>query len=208
VRLCRHGFRKELITNAAATPKSYKITKAKEVELKEAYEKAGKDFADADNRLDWLKERYAAQGIDFSQFKSAMERHTDSATVFQGIGLQRRYVNLIVAIEKKDGQSLIDYMTGGKGTAESKLTFDKGSIGSLSDLLGSATLNKVAGMKGGFGHDDGYYKEKLSYGRGETECFANLTDLYGDANPVFGQIVEIFTPRMAKLFKEIVNGMD
>jgi SPP1 gp7 family putative phage head morphogenesis protein len=199
---------KELIENAAATPKSYKITKAKEVELKEAYEKAGKEFIDADNRLEWLIRRYAAQGIDFAQFKSAMERHTDFATVLQGIGLQKRYVNLIVAIEKKDGQSLLDYMTGGKKTAESQLTFKKGNIGNLSDLLGSATLNKVAGMKSGFGHVDSYYKGKLHDGRSETESFANLTALYGDANPVFGQIVEIFTPRMAKLFKEIVNGMD
>lgn len=202
------GDAKELITNAAATPKRYEITRAKEVELKEAYEKAGQEFMDADNRLEWLNKRYAAQGIDFAQFKSAMERHTDFATVLQGIGLNKRYTELIVAIEKRDGQSLIDYMAGGKGTTESKQTFDKGSIGSLSDLIGSATLNKVAGLKSGFGHDDGYYKKRLGYGRSETECFANLTELYGDANPVLGQIVEIFTPRMAKLFKEIVNGMD
>jgi hypothetical protein len=70
-------------------------------------------------------------------------------------------------------------------------------------LFGSATKNKVSGIKNsGHGHTDTYYKAPFSQ---NVECFANLTCFYGDESPIWAQIIEIMTPRMAQIFKEIMK---
>lgn len=197
---------RDLVTLGGHGPKSYKATKAALAKLSAAYADNANELMQTPDRVQWLTERYAKNGMDFGQVQAAMNAQTDFASNLQGIGLHSRYARIITAIEQRDAQGLMDALTGGMGPqnmAERRATYDKGAVGNLSDLFGSATSNKVSGAsKSGFGHPDAYYKHSHA---GPTECFANLTCFYGDASPVWSQIIEAMTPRMAQLFKEIMK---
>lgn len=197
----------ELIILGGHGPKSHKITKAAITKLQAAYADSAQELLQAPDRMQWLADRYAKNGLNFAQVQAAMKAQTHFAARLQGDDLQNRYARIITAIEQRDAQGLMDALTGGMGPqhmAERIATFNRGSLGNLSDLFGSATSNQVSGRnKSGFGHEDIYYKKHPI--AGQAECFANLTCFYGDASPVWGQIIEAMTPRMAQLFKEIMK---
>jgi SPP1 gp7 family putative phage head morphogenesis protein len=196
----------ELVRKSAAGPSNFKDVINTRTRLDDTYKLVDDELLKTENASDWLEKRFADSGFDFSLFKSEMQRYTDFAVTLENSELNRRYGRIIVSIENGDGQGLIDALTGGisiQSTFERHSTYEKGLIGALSDLFGSATLNKVAGLnKSGFGHDDDYYKQLFTV---EAECFANLTNIYGVSSPVLIKIVEIMTPSMAKLFKEILK---
>jgi SPP1 gp7 family putative phage head morphogenesis protein len=186
---------KLLIEKAAAGAPNAKITKARKLVLQEAYEKTRVELLDSADRDAWLERRAAAAGIDYQAMKSAMDRHTVFPQYYVGIGLKDRYRRMIVAYELQDAQGLMDAMTGGKLHSEAFATFDKGIVGKVSDLFGSATINKVCGQgKSGCGHSNRYYSQ-AEYLAG-TECFANLVTMHADENEFFRQIVARFTPNM------------
>lgn len=197
----------ELAIMGGHGPKSHKVTKAAIAKLQAAYAGSAQELLQAPDRTQWLADRYAKNGLDFSQVQAAMQAQTDFATNLQGADLDGRYARIITAIEQRDAQGLMDALTGGmepKSMIERRETYEKGALGNLSDLFGSATNNKVSGhSKSGFGHEDTYYKRNPI--AAQAECFANLTCFYGDASPVWGQIIEAMTPRMAQLFKEIMK---
>ena len=197
----------DLITLGGHGPKNYKATKEATARLQAAYASSETALLQASDRTQWLTQRYAQSGMDFGQVQVAMRQHTVFAVELQGVGLDSRYARIITANEQRDAQGLMDAMTGGcrtaEGARESSKTYNKGSIGNLSDLFGSATKNKVSGFsKSGYGHSDSYYKYR---GASETECFANMTGFYGDANPPWRQMIDTMTPHMAHLFKEIIQ---
>lgn len=197
----------ELVILGGHGPKSHKVTKAAIAKLQAAYAGSAQELLQAPDKTQWLADRYAKNGLDFSQVQAAMKAQTHFAAYLQGDDLQNRYARIITAIEQRDAQGLMDALTGGvttyDGAKEAQKTYEKGTVGNLSDLFGSATSNKVSGRsKSGFGHEDTYYKDLLA---GPAECFANLTCFYGDTSPVWGQIIEAMTPRMAQLFKEIMR---
>lgn len=167
-------------------------------------EKSMKEFFDADDKVAFLTPKYKALGIDFDEFQSVMKKHTDFANTLQGVGLYARYRQILNALELKDGQRFLEYVIGMDYPAEKKATLEMGAFANLSDLFGSATKNKVGGFRTGFGHSDSYYGASTT-GRQQTESFANLFALYGDQSPIFGLIVERFTPNMARVFKKIVQ---
>jgi len=197
---------RELIALGGHGNKSLKATKTAQAKLQAAYANSAQALLQAPDKAQWLADRYAKNGLDFAQVQATMKAHTDFATNLQGVGLHDRYARIITAVEQRDAQGLIDALTGGMGpenTVERLATFDKGTVGNLSDLFGSATSNKVSGAsKSGFGHSDAYYKNTWA---SQAESFANLASFYGDASPVWGQIIEAMTPRMAQLFKEIMK---
>lgn len=152
----------------------------------------------------WLEKRYAAAGLNYSAFKETMKRSAAFPDMFDGIGLQDRYRRIIDAFDQQDFQALADAMFGGRqdsaAAIETSRTFKKGVLGNLSDLIGSATKNKVSGYKlSGYGHSDAYYKREgmLSY----TEVFANLFDYYGSNNQEMIKIIERFLPNTSTIFK-------
>lgn len=167
--------------------------------LSAAYERAAEDIASVADRPAWLVTRFEKLGISFSDVEDSLKKNTDFASNLQGIGLHSRYAKIAVAIEQKDGQGLLDALTGGKGNwAECSATFEKGCIGSLSDLIGSATKNKVVGFNSGFGHSNSYYS-RASHMQA-VECYANLFCLYGEGGLFWKSILEKFTPRMLEVF--------
>lgn len=176
--------------------------KAVRSKLDRAYKKAIDSLKSAEDRDAWLTKRFAMIGLDFEEVKGAMREHAWFASNLSGIGLYARYARIAVAIAKRDAQGLLDAMAG-TDPIERRLTYSKGAVGSLSDLIGSAALNRVGGFdKSGFGHKDSYYQD-ISWQA--AECFANLTCMYADSRRVFAKIVESMTPRMAALFKEILK---
>lgn len=171
------------------------------------YEKSRSDFVDQgsfDEREQWLAARYKAAGFDYAAIKETMKKSAAFPDMLEGISVQDRYREIIDAIDKKDFQKLMDAMTGGGRGAIAKMreglpTFKKGVLGNLSDLVGSATRNNVAGMRSGFGHVDSYYKKGSHFAY--TEVFANLFDYYGSNNQALIKIIEHFMPRTTALFK-------
>ncbi len=157
-------------------------------------------------RVEYLRGRFSAVGIDFEAFRATMERHSDFATTLNGVGLHSRYAQIATALDMRDAQSFLDLVMGTRGSAEAAISGRKGSLGELSDLIGSVTLNKVGGLnQNGWGHSDAYYK-KASFMRG-TETFADLSALHGDANyPVWDKVLDRFVPQTNALFKGVLDG--
>ena len=161
----------------------------------------------APSPVQWLQERFSGLGLELAQVQQAMQTHTRFAVVLTDADLYDRYRRIIIALEMRDAEGLLAALTGGMETAryaERSFTYSKGNLGSLSDLFGSMTRNQVAGIRSGFGHSDAYYDADPS-ALPQSEVFANLTSLFGDGNPVWAQILEIMTPRLAQLFKEIMQ---
>ena len=174
--------------------------------LDDFYERSRNSFIDANDREAWLRNRYAAAGMDYDDVQRAMKKHASFPDMLEGIGRQDRYRRIVDAIEQQDAQAMMDAMTGGYGQQEAMQTWNKGALGYMSDLFGSATKNKVSGYnQSGNGHPTSYYSGKHNAGMQQTECFANLLCLYGDENPVLGQMVDRMTPNMAAVFKGIMK---
>ena len=171
--------------------------------LHAAEAQSAQELSASPDRQQWLQTRYATQGLDFVFLQDAMRRHTHFADTLTGAELDERYRRIIIALEMRDAEGLLAAMTGSR-YAEQSLTYEKGNLGSLSDLFGSATRNQVAGLRSGYGHSDVYYALNASE-LPQSESFANLTSLFGDGSPIWARILEIMVPRMAQLFKEIMH---
>jgi len=77
-----------------------------------------------------------------------------------------------------------------------------GAARALSDIVGCATNNKIAGhssLYASYGHSTSYLKHA---GKRQTECFANITDLLGRGTAVDRAILKAFTPNMLKTYEE------
>lgn len=167
--------------------------------LAAAYESAAQELAEAADRQAWLAERFSKLGLAWADVEGALVRHTDFANTLQGVSLHARYARVAVAMEQRDAQGLLDALSGGRGEwAESSAAFAKGCLGSLSDLIGSATRNKVGGYSSGFGHSNAYYA-KAAW-RQNVECYANLFCLYGEGGLFWKSILHTLVPSMLEVF--------
>lgn len=120
------------------------------------------------------------------------------------IGRDVRIGLLLDAVKNKDAASFMRTLAVDKD--KDVITYNKGLTGKFSDLVGSATKNKLLGHgKYGYGgHTNQYYK---SYsGAAETEVFANLTALLGAENVFWQKTTEAFYPTLTKLFKEVLSN--
>lgn len=143
-----------------------------------------------------------ALGIQLNDVYQFFERET--IHVADTIGRDARIARLLQAIERKDAYLFMEAFNGGLDYAYKSAIYDKGLTGKFSDLVGSATKNKLLGQgEGGFGgHPDKYLKTR---GNAETEVFANLTVLLGSDNPFWHKTVNTFYPTLTKLFMEIMS---
>ena len=191
------------LIDAAAQGRPGKAQAARASALRKAYEDAAAEILSTNDRALWLTKRFENVGISIDDVEAALTRYTDFANVLQGIGRDARFARVVVAMEQRDAQGFLDALTGGVASfKEASATFNKGVVGEFSDLVGSATKNKVCGYtKGGSGHPDSYYK-KATYMRG-TECYANLFCLSGEGGLFWKRAMEVFTPKMLDVF---ING--
>ena len=111
---------------------------------------------------------------------------------------------LLDAVKNKDAATFMRSLNvGGAGDS---ITYKNGLVGKFSDLVGSATKNKLLGhgQHGNGGHSNQYYKSFS--GAAETEVFANLTALLGAENIFWQKTTETFYPALTKLFKEVLSN--
>ncbi|MDR2689955.1 MAG: phage head morphogenesis protein, partial [Azoarcus sp.] len=191
---------KKLLLEGAAAGRAGAKTQARRAALDAIEMQTYQDFVTAPDRAVWLVERYQRAGLDYAATVEAMEKHAMFPSTLSGLGLENRYRRIVVAFEQRDAQALMDAITGGFKTQESRDAFRKGTLGHLSDLFGSVTRNKVSGYyKSGWGHMDAYYRS-AGFLAG-TEAFANLFALYGEGGLFFRQVLEQMFPALAGVFK-------
>lgn len=158
-------------------------------------------------REQFLSERFKRSGLEYEEVKAAVEKHS----VFSGMeDKHTRYAQLAVALEKKDAQGFINvlegvYPTGAGRSADAVIALrveanNKGSVPVLSDLLGSATDNKVRGASG---HSSEYYKKGEAVR--QAESFADIVSLDGEGSAFFKTVLERFTPDMYRTYQGILD---
>lgn len=159
----------------------------------------------------YLKGLASDAGINFDEFEVFLRESTEILDDFKAVKditneTASRIARIIEAYRLSDANMFATQVArmdlGGKiGNAGYKVD---GTIGSFTDLVGSATRNQVTSWNRGFsGHSDGYYKSAsfMSY----TESFANLTALSGHKVPFWWKIAKQFTPQMAADFERIMK---
>jgi hypothetical protein len=97
-------------------------------------------------------------------------------------------------------------MNGGakRSIEELRKLSDTKVLSKFSDLVGSATNNKVGGWEYGYGgHSDEYYASSPNFAQ-QVECFANIYCIYGQDDVFLHKVIEKLMPNMTKAFKEIL----
>lgn len=177
------------------------------------------DMGSKAEREAYLSERANAIGFEVDELRNAVSAQ-GGALVDESLAGQMRMAKLIKALEEKDAETFVMQLLG-------KLTDDElrimpasdfsqyvkdvrragdSLIGNFSDLVGASSKNKVCSFKAGFfGHSPSYYRDRPGYGY-QTEAFANLTALAGDANPAWWKITERLFPEVSGLFKRIIEN--
>lgn len=215
----------DALAAAAGNGRKSKANTAKREAIVNAYEAVRNRVIDADRdaRPDVLRELAAAADLDFDKFRALVRESTlvlDLGDDLRDVGVAVRVGKMIEAVRLGDGEGFVRWATfKDSGEEFTKAgTYDKGaaqttsqswrkdgSLGSLSDLIGSATKNKAANYHDGFsGHSNAYYRKSKHYA--PTESFANLTSLAGHQNEYWFELVQRFAPNMAGLFRKIIEG--
>jgi hypothetical protein len=192
------------LKNSKATASGVDFVKA-ENERKSLFAQIGEDLRnlDSEKRDGYINEKASGIGLSVGAVRDFLTKqtiHTENT-----IGKKARELALIEGIKRADAALIMESFNNGLDHAEKSETYKKGLTGKFSDLVGSATKNKVLGHgKYGFGgHSNIYLKRK---GSGETEVFANLTTLLGDSNDVWDKIVNSLYPKTSSLFMEIMKN--
>jgi SPP1 gp7 family putative phage head morphogenesis protein len=210
---------------AAGNGRKSKANDAKRAAVVQAYEDARTRMIDTehDDREGALRDMATAAGMDFDAFLTVVRDSTrilEGGVSIGGVGIAVRLARMIEAVRLGDGEGFIRWASY-KDTVEDMLKarqYDKGvvaemsqsfrkdgSLSSLSDLIGSATRNRAANFHDGFpGHSNSYYRKASFYPT--TESFANLTSMAAHPNPYWWEITKRFAPRMADLFRLIIEG--
>jgi hypothetical protein len=116
---------------------------------------------------------------------------------------QYRKALMLEAIKNKDAASFMASLLG--DTPTNRVIHNKGNVGNFSDLIGSASKNKLLGhgSYGNGGHTNAYFRKDGE--RYNAEVFANLTSLYGAQNKFWTDIVDLFYPELGKFYKGLLN---
>ena len=120
-----------------------------------------------------------------------------------GVDADLRKLVMLHGLKKRDANVFFAGINDGLLYSESYKMYKKGQTGHFSDLIGSASKNKLLGHgPSGFGgHDDDYLKD---FGAPETEVFANLTSLLGNGE-FWIKTVEMFYPALTKKYRQILD---
>ena len=179
-------------------------TDARRLLLERSYRDAAAAIAGAGKPEEWLTERFARHGIDYAEAVRALRQHTVFANALQGVELAQRLARIATAFELGDAQGLMDALLGKGDWKEVSICGSMGVCSSLSDLIGSVTRNKVAGVElSGWGHKTSYYRAHAMMAG--TEVWANLTCLYGEGGLFWQRVVEHFTPETSRAFLEVMT---
>lgn len=161
------------------------------------------DFSKLTNqeKEQFLINRFKESGLDFNNVRASAKKFTVSED--EGILDEKnlnRYLNFIHAWEKLEfDRMLMSFLTSGEAS-QLRGSYQKGYLSNMSDLVGSMTINKVGGIRTGYGHKDRYYSQNI--GASKKEAFANMFDYYGLQEQFLIQMMERFAPNATKIFKD------
>lgn len=194
----------DTIIAATGRGRASKATTARVAQLEAAYQDAT-TFAINAERADFRQMAQKA-GLDFDAFEGILR---DSTNLLENGGYDAlnnrvRISRMIAAFAEGDPETFVIAATkfpGDYQTANAVLNKD-GIFGYFSDMIGSATNNKVLGYESGFfGHKRSYYK---THGL-EVEAYANLMTGFSHKNAYWMTIFERFAPQMADVFKRDIE---
>lgn len=159
----------------------------------------------AADRRAYIDNEAASLGIGSGEVIAFFERET--AHKMDGLDRDLRAAKLIQAIKTRDAASFSEAILINKHRDDVKLVYDS-LFGLFSDLVGSASLNKLMGhgAHGMGGHPTAYYKRKGSEHRQGSEVFANLTSILGSPDGFWPKVAQAFYPKLSQLFKEILSN--
>lgn len=197
---------KRLVAHSGSGAPSAAVT-ARQAFLADQYRVAAEDVARSGDWETWIAERFKRHGIDYrSEVMPALRQHTVFANALQGIDLEQRLARIATAWDLQDAQGLMDALLGKGNLLEVSACGSKGVCGALSDLIGSVTLNRVAGRELSlWGHSSAYYAKHESLAG--TEVWANLTCLHGEGGVFWRKVLERFTPDTNRVFLEVMTDV-
>ena len=151
---------------------------------------------------DYLSLKAEKIGLSLPDIDSFLTKETCHIT--DNLARMERSAYLIEAIEKRNAALFMDAIKSAD-YKDNSATYKKGLVGKFSDLIGSATKNKLLGhgAHGNGGHSNSYYSQGKSYA--PTEVFANLTALLGSDSKFWIKVTETFYPTLSPLYKEILK---
>lgn len=152
--------------------------------------------------------------IDYVHFIAAMRRETlifsDSDKVTDlGASGRARLAEILVAIGRGDPERIVELLLyrdldHNSFSLKRQAYNHAEALGSLSDLAGATTKNKVAGYGRGFpGHTDSYYR-RSPYAQG-TEAFANITSLMGHALSFWHEVARRVAPSQVRVWESLIE---
>lgn len=153
-------------------------------------------------------------GVEYADFIQAMKRETLLFEEFddvQALGASGRYrlAMALASLKRADPETFVGmllYRDLDHTAAKQKRRAYKhaGALGSLSDLAGATTRNRVASFNNGFpGHSNGYYSS--SPHRAPTEAFANITSLMGHPLPFWHLVARRMAPEQAAEWEKLIE---
>jgi SPP1 gp7 family putative phage head morphogenesis protein len=158
-------------------------------------------LSDADRKA-YLSVKAEKIGLSLDDIETFLDAETIRIT--NAVLRDTKVSFLIEAIASKDAATFMEAVTEIGNYASKNKFLEEGLGGLFSDLIGSATKNKLLGHGpgGGYGHSNAYYKRS---GAANTEVFANLTALLGSDSNFWKVSIESLYPTLTKLFKEILQ---
>lgn len=157
---------------------------------------------DRAQRAEFLQSQAERLGLSLADFQRFMERETLHTE--HSLARDLRLGKLMKAIDDRDAVHFMDAIYSDLAYKEKSAVYYKGLLGKFSDLIGSASKNKLLGHgpHGFGGHSNSYLKD---HGQAETEVFANLMSLLGSGDAVWQQTINRFYPKLTQLFEAILN---
>lgn len=176
---------------------------------RDAIEAVSADLAAISNpqaRREMLEKMAKKSGFTLSEIETAIDK--DLILPLGTIEGDIRIGRILTAIERRDVYQLFTNMVPDDTEVAGyrRKVYSKGLIGKFSDLLGSASRNKLAGQSGwGLGgHSNRYYREQSE--NQYTEVFANYTALLGIEETFWGKLLDRLMPATTQRYREIISN--
>lgn len=164
------------------------------------------DLTDPQSRRNEIDQMARKVGFTLNEIEDAMDK--DFILPLGTAEGDVRLARIITAIERRDVYQLMINLIPDDTNISGyrRKVHGKGLVGHFSDLLGSASKNRLAGFSGwGLGgHQNSYYKQfkENQY----TEVFANFTTLIGGQEPFWAKLMDRLMPATTQRYREIVSN--
>lgn len=201
---------------AAGKGRRSKALEKRQAEREAEYEAVRQSAVDTKGSafVEDLRARAERSGVDYDDFIEAMRRETmifDEIDRVEdlGAGARNRLASTLHSLERGDPEKfvggLLYHDLDHTSFRLKRQAYKRAEVlGSLSDLAGATTKNKVNSYKAGYpGHSDSYYRGN-PFAQG-TEAFANITSLMGHALAFWHIVARKMAPAQVAEWEKLIN---